>query len=112
MAIGIGEVSGVHPEWAHVSGRGHDTAGRFSLCEQLVDLCPRCGGDAQAELGGAGRPGRQAGVLGQIGALVQAEQQACVEGEEGDRPVGAGDLVVKLLSCPVMPSVGQPRPSR
>jgi hypothetical protein len=55
------------------------------LPEQRVDLSLRAGRDAQA------------GVLGEIGALVQAEQQASVQGEEGDRSVGAGDLVVKLL---------------
>ena len=46
------------------------------------------------ELGG---PAARLASLAQIGALVQAEQQASVEGEEGDRPVGPGDLVVKLL---------------
>ena len=85
-------------------------AGGFGVPELLVHLCLRCGGDTQAELGGAGRAGRQAGVLGEVGALVQHEHEAAVEGEEGDGSVGAGDLVVELLADDAF---GRPaRPSR
>src|SRR5262249_36035511 len=52
----------------------------------------------QAELGGASRARWQAGVLSQVGALIQSQQQAVVQIEDGDGPVGAGDLVVKFLA--------------
>ena len=78
-------------------GCGQRASGGFDLPEQFVDLCLCCSGDAEAELGGAGRAWRQAGVLGEVGPFVQAEQQASVELEEGDGSIGASNLVVELL---------------
>jgi len=70
MPVGVGEVPGVHAERAHVRRCGQRAAGGLGLGEQPVDLLAGLGGDAQAELGGTGRPGGQAGVFGQVGALI------------------------------------------
>src|SRR5689334_17136902 len=96
VTVGIGEIPGVNAKRPHMRWCCQRAASGFDLREQPVDLRLRPGGDTQAELGRAGRPGRQAGVLGQVGPLVQREQQAIVEGEDGDRPIGAGELVVEL----------------
>jgi hypothetical protein len=79
MTIGIGEVPGVNAKRAHMRGCCQRAASGFDLHEQPVDLRLRLGGDTQAELGRAGRPGRQTRVLGQVGAFVQRDQQAAVE---------------------------------
>jgi hypothetical protein len=94
----IGIIPGWHEHWdRYFTYELRDVDG-FGLPEQLVDLCPGPGRDAQAELGGAGGSRQQACVLGEVGAFVQAERQARFEGEEGDGSVGAGDLVVELLA--------------
>jgi hypothetical protein len=79
--------------------------GGLDLRKQAVNFRLRPCGQAEAELGGARRPRRQARVLGQVDPFVQAEQQAPVELEERDGAVGAGDLVVKL---PSDDAVGRP----
>src|SRR6266581_1665558 len=79
MPVGVGEVPGVHAERTHMRRRGQRAASGLGLAEQPVDLLAGLGGNAQA------------------GALIQREQQTAVEGEDGDRTVGAGDLVVEFL---------------
>jgi hypothetical protein len=79
-----------------VGGGGELGAGGFGSAEELVDLVARSRREADAEVGRAGLAGREAGVLREVVALVQAEHQVVVEAEEGGRPVGTGDLVVEL----------------
>jgi hypothetical protein len=71
---------------------------RLRLAGAARRPCRRSGGDTEAELGGAGRAGRQGGALGEAGAWVRAKHQATVEGEEGDGSFSAGHLVGELLA--------------
>jgi hypothetical protein len=76
MAVWIGEVPGVDPERAQVRGGSEAGAGGLGLPQQFIHLRLRSGRYPHAELGGTGRVGPQAGVLGQVGALVPGRSTA------------------------------------
>src|SRR6478672_10229422 len=98
VPVGIGEVAGVDAKGSQV-GRGGQCAARPpGLVEHRVDLFSGCSRDAETEFRRAGVTRWQAGVLGEVRAFVEAELLATLEGDEGDGPVRAGDLVVEVAA--------------
>ncbi len=110
MTIGIGEVPGVNARRAHMRGCCQRAASGFDLDEQPVDLRLRLGGDTQAELGRAGGP------AGRLASLARLVRSYSVSSRPPSRVkmaiVPSAPVTSSWNSCPTMPSVGQPSPSR
>jgi hypothetical protein len=110
MSVGVAEVARVDAPGAVVRLVGNGGAGCLGLREERVNVGSAPDDVAEAELAALRRPLRDPGLLGELAARVESENQAAVESELTMAP--AGFVSSPAYSVAVTPRDSRPSPSR